>query len=326
MSRQRGAALIVALLIVATVVTLVVSLASDFLVPLKRTENLIHEQQALSYLLTTEGVARQVLLADMASSTLDGASELWATEQLQFPTPQGLIVATLRDLQGLINLNQLNYNPATNSPRPYSAQQERFIRLLQVLPLDQPLTFDEAQPLANAVFDWLDADDTERIPGGAESYQYSALEPPVRMPQGGQIKDVSELRWVSGMTDEIYTALKPYVSVWPDRNGGLNVNTAPFEILRCLNATGVYLPLTEVEVEQILEERTTAGAFEDMGIFNTGALQGMQIDTTGLTTASNYFELDASTEFLGRIFYLTSTFNRNAQANSIRLVARNQSR
>lgn len=41
--------MIIALLIVATVVTL----ASDFLLPFRRTENFLHQQQAFNYLLAT---------------------------------------------------------------------------------------------------------------------------------------------------------------------------------------------------------------------------------------------------------------------------------
>lgn len=332
-TRQRGAALIIALLIVATVVTLVVTLAGDFLLPFRRTENLLHQQQAFNYLLATEGISRQVLLLDQGATTEDSINEVWATEEVLYPTPEGAISAKLSDLQGRLNLNSLDYTPNPNNPgaAQYSTQQQRFIRLLQVLPLDQRgQTLDQysAENLANAVFDWVDTNDDIRSPGGAESYTYSAYDPPMKAPQE-QIVEISELRWVQGITDEIYRALKPFVTIWPKSGGQLNINTAPVEIIRSFNNDENLQPMSLADAERFVEERFTQGSFTDVSdAIEDAGLKSLDLDVNDTTTRTQYFQLQAVTEFVGRQFYLTSVIRRaGTPANpDIKVISRNQRR
>lgn len=86
---------------------------------------------------------------------------------------------------------------------------EQFVRLANVLQIDQR----QAQELGAAIADWIDSDQ-QIEPGGAEDGYYLRLETPYRT--GGQlIHDIAELRAVRGMTDDVYTVLKPWLCALP---------------------------------------------------------------------------------------------------------------
>jgi len=322
---QQGAALIVALLVVMIVAMLVTAVASDALVVFRKVENQLHSQQAYAYLLTAEGVARKVLLddleQDLKGGKLDTRNELWAAEDLQFVTEQGIIAGQLQDLAGRLNLSSLSFKP-TKTKR-YSVDQQRFIRLLQVLEIEEPLSLNQAEQLANAVFDWLDDDDKERSPNGAESYYYASAEPPGR-PANRNAVSVSELRWVKGVTPEIYQALSPHLTALPGSMTGININTASLAVIRSLNEDNELQPLLVQDAEKILEQIESDEGFENLSFFKGPSLSTKKIDTSGLVFRSEYFLLQAKTEFLSRSFSLQSIIHRDAAQKRARVIARSQ--
>ena len=106
-SREKGAALIIALMVVALVAMLATTLGNDFLVISKRVQHQIYSQQAYTYLFGAEGYARKWLLDDIATENAsDSEFDLWSTE-LEIPTDQGILSGQLVDLQGRFNLNDL---------------------------------------------------------------------------------------------------------------------------------------------------------------------------------------------------------------------------
>lgn len=351
---QRGAALIIALLVVALVVTLAVTMASDFLLLFRRVENQLDSEQAWAYLVGGESLARAALLADLRDErgrTLDSSAEVWARPQ-RLPTDRGWIVIELIDLQARFNLNALVSRPAPEgdegdpeepspgeSPPPatsgYSPAQERLIRLLQVLPLQEPMALEQAQALTEAITDWVDEDDLPTGFGGAESAWYAGAEPPGRA-ANQPFAAPSELRWVRGMTPAIWQALAPLVSVWPTGNATFNVNVAitletlddpvaslPARLLLAtLNAEGDLTPLPPAMVDALLREQVAAGGFQSLEALTAGALSAVSIDTTGLAVQSNWFQLNSETELNGRRFRLHSVLVRDPQAQAVRTVAR----
>ncbi len=322
-AQQRGAALIVALLVAAIVTLLVTSVASDSLVTFRRVENQLHGQQAFALLLGAEAVARSALLEDLKTSEIDSDSEFWSTEDLLYPTEYGSIQGRLYDLSGRINLANLLERPTES--RRYSADQQRFIRLLQTLPLATSLDQNDAEQLANAVFDWLDPDDDERAPGGAEQYHYSSMEPPGR-PANRMVGSVSELRWVKGMTPEVYRALRPHLSIWPSTGSTLNVNTASIEVLRSLNADNILRPMAESDAQAIIEYRQEEAPFGNLEFFTEGQLAALEIDTENIGFSSTHFLLTSQTVFLSRTYRLRSVIHRDAAQGVLKVVARSQSR
>lgn len=326
---QRGAALVVALLVVAMVVLLATTLSSDFLLMFRRVENQLYSEQAYAYLLGAEGLARAALLQDMALDSqtgkqLDYLTEDWAKPQ-RFPTDYGWIGGQLEDMQGRFNLNALAASQSGNS-LALSPTQLQLVRLLQALPLQEPLALEQAEALTQAITDWVDKDDNVSGLSGAESQYYADADPPGRA-ANRDMASPSELMWVRGMTPEIYRALAPLVTVWPagtmDGNKTININTAPALLLSCLGDDKNTQPLTAVEVQQLEQDRNQKSYFGSVDELRAeSVLKGRNIYSDDLAVRSDYFMLNAQTEFQGRVYSLHSLLYRDEHKRTVRVIAR----
>jgi general secretion pathway protein K len=135
-----------------------------------------------------------------------------------------------------------------------------------------------------AILDWVDADSETRFPNGAEDDYYTRLERPYRA-ANGPFGDVSELRLVRGVTDEIHARLAPFVTVI-GRATAINVNTAPAEILMSLG------PGIDRGTAEILIGSREIQPFTSVEmLLQNPVLLGRPLLATGLSTSSSYFEL-----------------------------------
>lgn len=89
---------------------------------------------------------------------------------------------------------------------------------------------DEAKSLVDAIRDWKDEDD-DVSDLGAESRYYKGLTP-AYLPRNGAFATLAELRWVKGMTPEIYEKVRPYITL--NSSGQINLNTASEAVLMAL--------------------------------------------------------------------------------------------
>jgi general secretion pathway protein K len=315
-----GAALVVALLAVSIVTLLAVALASDFLLLFRRVENQLRAEQADSYLRGAEGVARAVLLQDgQGGNPRDSFDEPWHDE-LHFVTDFGWIAGRLEDMQGRFNLNNLAQRGTTPKGQLTSAQKQ-LIRLLQTLPLQERLQLDEAQALVEAITDWIDSDDEVTGFGGAESDYYADLEPAAGRAANRPLAAPSELRWVRGMTPEIYRALAPLVTVWPAEGGSVNINTAPPQVLASINVADELSPLAESDLDALLQARGEIGFDNVDAAFAAPPFAGRQFDLSQLGIASDWFMLHAETELAGRRYRATTLLRRNGD-REVQVIAR----
>jgi general secretion pathway protein K len=194
-SRQRGVALLVALLVVALAVILVAALLDRGELALARTRNVLRGEQAEAYALGLDTYAAQVLMATHgASPDPDTNMSPWAAPLPAQPVPGGVIAASMRDLNGCFNLNNL----APGNPTTW---QTTFEGLLKALQLDAQLRI--------AVQNWLDIDKVHD-----EENFYLAQAVPYRA-RGGLFAHVSELRLVRGVSSEVYARLAPHVCALP---------------------------------------------------------------------------------------------------------------
>lgn len=221
--RQRGVAIITAILVVALVASTSAYLAWQNQVRIHQMENM--KAQAQAGLLARAAIdwGRAVLANDAASSTVDSLSEQWATVVPAQEADGGKVGGYLTDQQGLFNLNNLVWGGVA-----YPADVARFRRLLEVLQL--PLD------LANALTDWLDTDSSVSYPGGAEDVDYLAMEPSYRAANRLLI-DVGELYRVKGFNSQVIERLRPFVTALPERTS-VNMNTAPREVLTAMLDSG----------------------------------------------------------------------------------------
>jgi len=218
--RQQGVALLVALLVVALAVILVAALLDRGELALARTRNVLRSEQAEAYARGLEIYAVRVLIDIHQQQKVDTNASPWATPLPPQPVPGGLISATMHDMNGCFNLNNLaaaGGNASTWGPR--------FEKLLAARGVDPSLSA--------AVQKWLGtntADDNYYL---GQAMPYRAAHRP--------FAHVSELRQVKGVDGDVYARLAPYVCALP-AGTSINVNTATVPVLQ---AFGISQPLAE---------------------------------------------------------------------------------
>jgi general secretion pathway protein K len=165
--------------------------------------------------------------------TFDGRSHALAIGEAE-------VTVSLRDLAGLVDLN--------------AATPELLDALLTAAEKQSggALTIDEAtrKAVVDAIGDWRDRDDLRRL-NGAEAAEYLAADRGYG-PTNGPFASVHELRYVLGMTPELYETLAPLLTVH-SKMPGINPDYAPEALL-----TG--LPGAD------LVARGARGAAQDTGV------------------------------------------------------------
>ena len=243
--RQRGVAVLTAMLVVAIGTIIAVNLMWQATLDLRRTESALAADQGLMLMQGAEAWAADILRQDLVDSPAsDNLSEQWATQLPPLPVDGGSIIGKIEDLQGRFNLNNLVKPDGTENP----LARQQFERLLTLLQIDPGL--------AGAVVDWLDPDNDLRFPTGGEDVTYAGADPPYRAADT-MITSASELMAVSGFKREIYSALAPYVTALPIGTK-LNVNTASAVVLASLSDD------IDVSAAEGLVQQRNDGAFADI--------------------------------------------------------------
>jgi general secretion pathway protein K len=265
-SKDRGVALITAMLITALATMVAANLAWDNALDVRRTMVLLHRDQAIQVALGAESWVIGILHQDLEDSQTDHLSEIWATELPGLPIEGGQVFGAVQDLQGRFNVNNLiDENGAVHDE---SLQQ--FRRLLLALGLDQRF--------AGIAADWLDSDIDASFPDGAEDSIYTGMIPPYRA-ANQTLTSVSELAALEGMDRLTFTALEPHITALPGRTR-INANTATAAVLQSLAEN-----ITVADVESLIAERESGG-FADL-----------QNSFASLVTPDVINDLEESTQF-----------------------------
>ena len=220
--RERGVALLTAILVVAVGTILATNLLWLGTLDQRRTAALLASDQGYQYVLAAEGWVGTILQQDLEESPdSDHLGEFWAAEIEPLPIEGGFIYGQVFDQQGLFNLNNL-VTVQGEEDELMVAQFERLLNLLELEPT-----------LAGAVVDWLDPDIEPRFPYGGEDDAYARTDPQYRV-ANGMITTPSELMAINGFEPEIFERLEPYVTALPTGTR-LNVNTASDVVLASLS-------------------------------------------------------------------------------------------
>ena len=268
---QRGAALIIAMVIAALAATVAMSLAANQQQWFASMTNRRDQVQAQA--LAQAGVqwARQILFEDAKSTAIDTLAEPWALPLPSTPLENGSIEGRIVDAQGLLNVNNL---APTDSSINADAERARFARLFTRLGL----------PVASldAIADWIDTDSVTR-PTGAEDGWYAQQSNPMLAANASVVR-TAELALVRGLSATAATALAPYVTALPSATR-LNVNTAPGPVLATtldgLDAGGL---------SALLASRAQKPFTDIASDFRSRVPQGaVLVNESGLDVKSNYF-------------------------------------
>jgi len=324
LSSERGAVLIMALLIVSVVAGLAVKFTGEYQLGLAKAESRWHGAQARSYLLAAETVARYVLELD-PDPAVDYPEEGWGGE-----TPVELggvwLFVSITDAQSRINLNDLrggnlNSQRAHNDPQRYTEMQRRFIRLLQTFDEEGvPLNPDEAIAILESVVDWMDPDNEVSGFGGAEADYYLGLDPEY-LPANRSFASVEELRLVRHITPDLMELLRPHLEVLP---AGLptNVNTMSDRVLRTVNSTEDLLPLSQSQVELLRQGWPAEGFYPDVNSFrgdSVWASLGVTPETGTLSVSTSHFAVNTIASLVEQRRAMRSILRRsNDELNVVR--------
>ena len=216
MKRESGLAAVTALLIVAVAAATAALMLSQQSAMLDQVSMVTARAQADAYAQTGVDWARGILSEDARKTAIDTLDEGWAQPIAALPVERAVVSGRIEDEQGKFNLNNLAGGAAD--------QLAVFQGLLQRL--DLPPT------LADAVKDWVDADDTLTGNGGAENAYYLALARPYRAANAPMVQ-VDELYRVRGFDAATVAKLRPYVTALPPPTT-INVNTASDLLLAAL--------------------------------------------------------------------------------------------
>ena len=276
LSKNKGVALITALLVVSLAATAAITLSARQQFDIRRTANLINGDQAWLYAKGAEAWSMAILIRDLEDNTTDSLQDTWAQTLPPIELPGGFMTGEIEDLHSRLNLNNLIQNDKSD-PLTFN----RFQRLLGILELEPEL--------AQAVVDWLDPNIDALTPDGAEDDYYLGLENPY-LAANRKLVSVSELRLIKGFDQKTYKRLSPYVTALPDRTA-ININTAPAEVLACL---GKDINL-ELAAELIAEREEEP--FEKVEDFTGNELlKDNAVEIQDLAVTSQYFMLHNNTQ------------------------------
>lgn len=314
-SHQRGAALIVALLIFAVSAALMVGLQRDFTLLFQRSNSSSIREQSWQYLLAAEALASVALSVDAKQDAnspepIDHMGEVWASASAPYPLENGgMMAGSVTDLQGRLNINALGFETSTEGEERFGTTQKQFIRLVQSLG-DASVSQRDAMILADSIADFIDADNETRI-DGAESLEYRNAIPPY-LAANRPLQSTTELRAIKGMTTQLYNALVPFITVWPIDGTKLNILTATVPVLRTLNDGPSLDPLGQVEAEQLLQKIQAGEVTTVSGLLEQPELEGKDLSAleSTLDTKSSWFLLDARVEFADREVQMYSVLQR----------------
>jgi len=267
--RQRGVALITAMIIFALVAIVATDLAWDNALDVRRTRMLIVRDQAVQIGLGAESWIATILRQDLSETETDHLGELWASQLPPLPIDGGEVFGTIEDLQGRFNVN--NLIGANGEVDELALAQ--FQRLLTSLELDPRL--------AGIVADWLDPNLDAAFPDGAEDPIYTGMTPPY-LAANQLLSSTGELAAINGMDKISFDTLAPHITALPGRTG-INVNTASPFVLQSLDEN-----ISPGDVEGLISEREQGGFSSVENAFSS--LVTPEVLNT-LSESTSYFRL-----------------------------------
>ena len=213
--RNRGAAVILAMLVAALAATVAMAIAAGQQRWFADVAARRDQVQAQSLALAGVQWARQILADDARAGTVDFLGEPWSYPLPPTPIADGSIEGRIEDAQARLNLNN-----AAQDGKPGDAERARLSQLFAVKGVD-PRMLD-------AIADWIDDDGVAR-PNGAEDAWYSARSRGA-VTSNAPLVRTAEIASMRGARPETWAALDASVAALP-AGTLVNINTASADVL-----------------------------------------------------------------------------------------------
>jgi len=207
-ARQRGIALLVAIIMFALATTVAAAITYNKAMAARRAAATFTLEQALQAGMAAESFAA-IVLEDNGNKPKTQTSDPWAEPfgPVEIEGTGVWIQAQLEDLTGRFNLNSIvSQQPPQNLYKADLHQVQVFQEILRSLDID--LRY------ADLLVDWIDPD-SQPEPQGAEDTMYLTQVPPYR-PPNTFITHTSELLALPGFGAENYAKIAPLVAALPN--------------------------------------------------------------------------------------------------------------
>jgi general secretion pathway protein K len=303
--RQRGVALITAIVVVAIATILAVRIGTRAALDLRRTAGLVALDQGWHVALGAEAWAIEALKEDWRNASgpqkVDHLAEAWAQPLPPLPIDGGEVRGVLEDMQGRFNLNNL----INAEHKPDDKNVRRFQQLLILV---------GAQPRwASLMADWID-DDTMPDGDGAEDGTYLGQSTPYRA-ANGLVVTTTEMMALPGMTREEFERIRPYVAALPPGTA-LNVCTAKAAVLTAFVGSS-----TDFSNEELLASNRREGCYPSKE-FLRPLVQDWSSVEDDFSESTDWFRALTAVRIGTSEFTLYSLINRNGSDTAIRTVLR----
>lgn len=277
---QRGAALIVVLLLVATLSFILLSITNTVTASVERSAADRARSDFFWRAAAGERLAREVLKKYLATSPARMApgADIFG-DPVEFPVDGGKATIVFRGAGDCFNINSL----VSGGPGSYTGDPANiagFVKMLEAIGLGS----GEAAKLADVIVDFIDSDDLSSAQGAEDSF-YTALPTPFRT-SGQLLQSVSELRAMDGVSRPLFRKVRPYLCAGAGTEpGAININMigpdhAPVLLARLPAESGVSLS----------EIRTQIGAIPPGGLTNLETLEPPLSTVPGIAVVSDRIE------------------------------------
>jgi len=239
--RERGAALIIVLGLVALIGAWASTAAYEDMISLRRSENMQEAMRAVQGSQSVLALSVLALRQDGAHSTTDNLDEDWAQQTPPFPIDKGMVSGHIVDANRYLNLNDLVDDQGQVQMLVY----QRLRALFSGLSLDVNLV--------DVLADWMDADDRPMGAAGAEDVSY--MDRPYRV-KNARLERWDELRMLQGFDADVVEELSKVAVVRPVPPDGItsvNINTASTAVLQA-----IFPAMTEPDAETFIAGRPYA--------------------------------------------------------------------
>ncbi len=237
-SNPRGNILIAALWVLVILSLLTLALSYEARGDIERTR--LHRDRAKAYWLARAGVERAKF--DFAMSRLRGDEQADRKLRFRYEFDEGYVECQVRSNASKMSVNTQN--------------RDLWDQLLRIYYPDEDSIRDE---IIDAIFDWTDPDDLERL-NGVESDYYLGLSPPYH-PRNGPFFSVEEILLVRGVTERMFhgvpgaeglPGLKDILSTDAPRLNKFDINSCPKGVLMA------FLEIDAQTADELIQRRSQA--------------------------------------------------------------------
>lgn len=293
---QRGAALILVLLLVATLSFIALAMSERTVLTASRSFNARARNEMLWRAVGIEALARKAIesAAEAGGGKLTRTSPLVA-KQIDVPMEGGIARLRVADRTRCFNVNNL---VSASSDADATTLNEQAVAELESLVMTAGASAVNFESLAAGLIDWMDAD-TLQEPNGAEDRLYSMLPAPYRT--GGQrLADITELRAIASVDRLAYIELRPFLCALPSSDPApINVNMLTEADAPLISAM-VKGEVPPERIRDVIEARPPQGYAAEADFWGDDAFAGAPLSEetrSRVKLSSRYLEVNGTIEY-----------------------------